>query len=523
MKGILVPLLMLWMTGTVAGQQANSNVFRSSVYRPQSQSDTQGSSVSQPQSDASKIKPLDLSVSDEDIQGIRNGAELLSIIEPRDPNTQQLLPLGVVSGITLIHKKNLNKQLPIRKMTGEVDGNGKIKFGLDNWALSDLENSRLSFVFPLADRGKYDRVAFYYKATTAVPGATPVAGSGSDFGSPPDSPGIGFGQTKQGLSFLPPPGPEALPGDVDFVGPVMPSASPTIANNNRPGTWNPTTRITPDETLNNQGLEFNRTKESLTDYQNRLLRESLEQDQNDRQQQQLRDLARIERNNTTQQPRLENSIWPNAPNPTQRRQSAPVTAPPNLPKLNEQEIADRLALIQRQRQIQAEEDALAAREADLKRRKDEFEWQRILESRKLNQIDELAPSVSSRFGNVADSNVSSQGPGLGRSDRLAMNTDFKPNQPSTAPQRSFGGVRNMAAMLPPPSGVNGDTGAPNESTGGIDPMTQQKKEKRTEGFIYFMLLCSLGLNVYLGLISRGFYVRYNELADELRETFTATM
>ena len=40
-------------------------------------------------------------------------------------------------------------------------------------------------------------------------------------------------------------------------------------------------------------------------------------------------------------------------------------------------------------------------------------------------------------------------------------------------------------------------------------------------FIYVMLLISLGLNVYLVMISRGFYVRYGELATELRETFTA--
>lgn len=43
------------------------------------------------------------------------------------------------------------------------------------------------------------------------------------------------------------------------------------------------------------------------------------------------------------------------------------------------------------------------------------------------------------------------------------------------------------------------------------------------GPIYFMLICSLGLNIYLGLISRNFYVRYNELADELRETFSASI
>ncbi|MFK7768707.1 MAG: hypothetical protein AB8B55_15915 [Mariniblastus sp.] len=48
------------------------------------------------------------------------------------------------------------------------------------------------------------------------------------------------------------------------------------------------------------------------------------------------------------------------------------------------------------------------------------------------------------------------------------------------------------------------------------------QDNKTSRLIYFLLLVSLGLNAYLGLISRSFYVRYNELADELRETFTAT-
>ncbi len=46
---------------------------------------------------------------------------------------------------------------------------------------------------------------------------------------------------------------------------------------------------------------------------------------------------------------------------------------------------------------------------------------------------------------------------------------------------------------------------------------------RFNSFLYFLLLCSIGLNIYLAWISRGFYVRYRELADELRETFATTV
>lgn len=40
--------------------------------------------------------------------------------------------------------------------------------------------------------------------------------------------------------------------------------------------------------------------------------------------------------------------------------------------------------------------------------------------------------------------------------------------------------------------------------------------------LYLLLVASLGGNFYLGLIARSFYTRYEELADELRETFSST-
>lgn len=57
-------------------------------------------------------------------------------------------------------------------------------------------------------------------------------------------------------------------------------------------------------------------------------------------------------------------------------------------------------------------------------------------------------------------------------------------------------------------------------TPGLPPVASTDSSiARFNGFLYFMLLSSIGLNIYLGWISRGFYVRYRELADELRESF----
>ena len=41
--------------------------------------------------------------------------------------------------------------------------------------------------------------------------------------------------------------------------------------------------------------------------------------------------------------------------------------------------------------------------------------------------------------------------------------------------------------------------------------------------LWFVMFASVGLNFYLAWIARGFYVRYEELADEIRDTFTSTM
>lgn len=75
----------------------------------------------------------------------------------------------------------------------------------------------------------------------------------------------------------------------------------------------------------------------------------------------------------------------------------------------------------------------------------------------------------------------------------------------------------------------GDVGGRNrdDSQSGIDPLIRDvtdanRKQNSWNLLMFLMLLCSVGLNLYLWAISRGFYLRYQELADELRETFTVT-
>jgi hypothetical protein len=74
------------------------------------------------------------------------------------------------------------------------------------------------------------------------------------------------------------------------------------------------------------------------------------------------------------------------------------------------------------------------------------------------------------------------------------------------------GANQFVSKLPAESETGQLLGASNPAT--------TRQESRSQVYLFMLLLCSLGLNVYLAWISRGFYVRYEELASELRETFT---
>lgn len=67
---------------------------------------------------------------------------------------------------------------------------------------------------------------------------------------------------------------------------------------------------------------------------------------------------------------------------------------------------------------------------------------------------------------------------------------------------------------------------PNRAKSGIDGIASGRQNNQNGNgswlMMFLLLLISVGLNLYLWAISRGFYMRYQELADELRETFTVT-
>jgi hypothetical protein len=98
--------------------------------------------------------------------------------------------------------------------------------------------------------------------------------------------------------------------------------------------------------------------------------------------------------------------------------------------------------------------------------------------------------------------------------------DFASGSPGTGGPNAL--TDSVAADNAPAVGANQLLSKPPSETsqllaqGGTSPT-----ENRTLVYLFMLLLCSIGLNIYLGWISRGFYVRYHQLSAELRDTFSS--
>jgi hypothetical protein len=541
----MVPLLMVTMTGMVIGQQQDSSdQFRSNINNPANQNSSRAANFTPigQAADGSKLAPFELSVSDNDILGIRKtGSVLRSKIAPKDPSTGQPLPLHVISGISLVHKDNLNRDLPVRKIRGENAGNGVIRFGLNDFDLMKLQNNiKLGFDFDNESRGKFQMVEFYHKTNDSVANSGPTPddnrSSRATFGGSNSQARFGQPQTTP-VPMLPPPGPEALPGGIAFEGPVRPSRNTGFPSNqqnalaqNRSGPgWAPERGAPTNPAFNRQNPQpspggWDIPKQPQTPNPNTASQSNNFDPARDRwlamqRQAELDRLAKLEQQKIQESVNSFANHWRDpAKSPVDNSNSnsfAPI-------RTHEQQIAQRQAELELQRKSQqletylaAQQRALAEKEAELKKRQQDLDYQRYVDGLRTHQPQDITPNVTRPTGIVSGTDFRPTGPVIAAPERFASND---PNQggrgygqarlPVPVPNR---GVKDLAMQVP---GINQNL---------IGNNTLATQDKRTEHFVYFMLLCSLGLNVYLAWISRGFYVRYNELADELRDTFTATM
>ena len=105
------------------------------------------------------------------------------------------------------------------------------------------------------------------------------------------------------------------------------------------------------------------------------------------------------------------------------------------------------------------------------------------------------------------------------------------NSTETMPDRVAVSPRPTNRLLPfaieGPSASNSNDTQESESRVGpvvdSDIVANAENYRKQNAALWFIMLCSVGLNFYLAWIARGFYVRYEELADDIRETFTSSL
>ncbi len=562
MKGIMVTLLMLMTTGIVVGQQSNSS------------DNSFGAVSSSAQNDL--VKPLEIGVSADARRAIRSGKVLVSKIEPVDPVSGEKLHRNVISGISLFPEGKNLESLAQTRVLGRDDGDGVLRFGLSDSDLVALENNQLRMEFAASQRGKFQEIeVFYAGANRSTSAQQPRTNANTGFVPPsttrPRNPtpqqrtqrpfGPRNNQTAQ-TPFIPSPGPaEAEPGEINFMGPALPPASA--------GNWTPPTRTTQRNPAfntdrqndfadkrntggwnipggNENGFQSDRQKALDAIEAKRIAdrRRQMEYEEHVRRQQESDRLRRMEED------RLARLKWGN------REPQTPLAPVLDGPVDNRQQLTpEQIAYQQMMWDLQQRENILKSREDSLIRKSDllamkenqldaslrQQMWSNSVGNQPLrtNQPQNINPDWDRSNGiEIGKHYYPHNGPVTERlrsprstNDYVRRNvgypesgfrpaTDNKDIAPrvATNPTSPKRGINNYVAAVPAPGATNNSISKTGTRTGNeID-----NRADRVHGFVLFLLLCSLGLNFYLAFISRGFYVRYHELADELRETFSTT-
>ena len=102
------------------------------------------------------------------------------------------------------------------------------------------------------------------------------------------------------------------------------------------------------------------------------------------------------------------------------------------------------------------------------------------------------------------------------------------NTSQTMPERLDVTPRPGNQLLPTmeiggPTGTTEKTGSAAKAAADPEILADSERYRQQNAALWFIMLCSVGLNFYLAWIARGFYVRYEELADDIRETFTSSV
>ncbi len=506
MKGIMVPLLIFITTGIVVGQQSNSsnNSFNTN---PNLRSEFSPNGVA---GDQSLLKPLEIILKQTDLVAIRSGKVIEANIEARDSNSN-LLNRNVISGISIFLNGNNAQILPKLQMQARGTGTEILEVGLTEQDLISLRTKQLFYNFAPAERGSYKKIEIYFVENNQL---VPTDTSGSaNFRpitpQPDESPLVNrMALAPPNRTTLPPfianPAPSE-PGEVDFMGPALPTsqwALPEINNGFK--------SLEADSLLSSWRAD-------QAEKQRQLKAAELAEDRRQKQLVLDQKLAQWQAN----------------------RAKTPMAPIGNTPTPNTGMTAEQLELAFAT--LEEKERLIASKESSLLRK-----HSLVTEAQKQLALDQQTYLDSIRTAKPYDVNLdrtNGSNPGQHfyptlndpippRNDRWAT-TDYK-NNPLGPGSNGYQPPVDNRDITPrvtnPSSGINkfaaaipGQTNKNNLTAANLNKGNDITRDDRVDGFVLFLLLCSLGLNMYLAFISRGFYVRYHELADELRETFSATL
>ena len=183
-----------------------------------------------------------------------------------------------------------------------------------------------------------------------------------------------------------------------------------------------------------------------------------------------------------------------------------------LKRLLEDERSDN---VQRERTLERELDreyrTRVAAENDRRRRSTELDYPYANNNRRL--IDFPTGRFQNRYEPVYNDHLIDEYRPQDSYTQMPAKVASAPRPTSKPPAFSIPGIESNQQENVRARDRNGTT-----ITGDANEVVQRQNR-----LLWFIMLCSVGLNFYLAIIARGFYVRYEELADEIRETFTSSV
>ena len=555
MKGIMVTLLTFCMTGMVMGQQFKSPNSTSANNSAQSTNTLQSGNPNGMYTSISPEKFKELVA-----VGLTSPVNGFAVVDEIILFAQGNLP---GENIGIIPAESVRKEGNILHLT------------LDDFDLTTIKSTGLKYKYSRTEIGRFKTVLLHYQAPGARPNNS-MASTINPFGRPPQP------DDTMKKTYLPAPGP--APGETNYMGPAAPrgfvfddskavrdrSGSLIPHWNSQPNSGNQVASQFDSQKNNSLGGSFRGNQA----FQNSpSIRNGSQQNLNSNQSEfaQSNDFGT---RRTNQNPTRMIPIQRQTPTPSiygnQNNQLAGNGtnnngrfASTNVESFEERQLREtrearlrqaanneqqRLDIetanidLEKQKLLNAQNDAYLANQENIRRRK------------QLERRETVGTNSNGYENNVNDPNglyrnQYTQKQNQQRQNQIAYNgsmtdylTDTQINNgapptrggqypqtgngvsPMSIPGPNKGAGRSNSGQIGDSRSHNPNNGEANGNQTGILGQTNlNEPQNSTEGIVYFMLLASLGLNLYLGLISRSFYVRYNELADELRETFTATM